>query len=50
MAKNAKKETWSKLKITVLRKLDWGTFEPIMNFAPQAPPLCPKKKREKIDT
>ena len=21
-----KKETWSKLKITVLRKLDWGTF------------------------
>ena len=26
MAKNAKKETWSKLKITVVRKLNWGTL------------------------
>ena len=27
MPKNAKKkETWSKLKINVLRKLDWGTL------------------------
>ena len=27
-----KKETWSKLKITVLRKLYWGTLRPKSEF------------------
>ena len=31
MAKNAKKKKWSKWKITLLRKLNWGTFYEVLN-------------------
>ena len=33
MAKMPKKEGWSKLKITVIRKLDWGTLPNSLFFS-----------------